>query len=54
MSSNRHDAAREVLLTEARLVQLAPYAREKRKYTKTDTDYWEKEILDKRRRVPDE
>lgn len=51
MSSNHHDAAREVLLTEARLVKLGEYARQKRGYSKTDRSYWEKDILKKRRRT---
>ena len=42
------DDAREVLLTEAWLQTLAPCARKKRSYQKVDSDYWEKEIFEKR------
>ena len=54
MYSNRHDAAKEVLLTEARLVKLGPTCgREKRAYHKTNNEYREKGILKKRRRTSD-
>ncbi len=53
-SGNRHDAARDILLTEARIEKLAwdtpSCVRTKRKYTKKNADYWEKEILEKRKR----
>ena len=53
-SGNRHDAARDILLTEARIEQLAwdtpTCVRRKRKYTKKNADYWEEGILEKRKK----
>ena len=53
-SGNRHDAARDILLTEARIEKLTwdtpTCVRTKRKYTKKNADYWEKEIYWKRER----
>ncbi len=47
-SSNHHDPPKEILVTEYRLQTLAPFARQKRSYTKTDNQYWEKDIFSKR------
>ena len=49
MSSNHHDAPKEVLLTEVRQHTLRMYAREKRRYQKSANDYWERDILSQRR-----
>lgn len=58
-SSNRHDAARDILVAEARLEQLVRGApgipscvRKKRSYEKKDTEYWEEGgILEARKRA---
>ena len=43
------DAPKDILLTEVRLDKLAKYQREKRKYEKSNEDYWQTEIFKKRR-----
>lgn len=52
-SSNRHDGAKDILLTEARLEVLQRdeprVIREKRPYNKRNTEYWEKGITEQRR-----
>ena len=52
-SSNRHDAPRDILLTEARLEVLQreepSVVREKRTYMKCNAEYWEKGIIEQRR-----
>ncbi len=54
-SSNRLDAAKEIIVTDARLESLrGDCAREKRPYSKTNNDYWEKEIFEKRIRRDEE
>ena len=40
-SSNRHDPCGDILVTEARIEELADTARQKRPYTKRDDQYWE-------------
>ena len=50
-SSNRLDGAKEIVLADARLETLRDYAREKRPYNKTNSDYWEKDIYEKRKRT---
>ena len=50
LSSNRHDAPRETLVTEARLEQLSEFERTKRQYTKADDAYWNDGIYVKRSR----
>ena len=44
-SGNRHNAARDILLTEARMEKLEhdnpECVRQKRKYTKLNVEYWE-------------
>ncbi len=48
-SSNRLDAAKKIIVTDARLEFLrGDCARQKRPYNKTNNDYWEKEIFEKR------
>lgn len=47
-SSNHLDPPKEIIVTEARLNQLAKYKREKRKYEKKSDDYWQNEIYTKR------
>ena len=53
-SGNRHDAAKDILVTEARLEHLEyevpTCVRQKRGYTKRDTDYWENGIRENRKR----
>ena len=48
-SGNRHDAARDILLTEARMEKLErdtpTCIRRKREYTKRNSEYWEKKNL---------
>ena len=52
-SSNRHDAPKDILLTEARLEVLQrdepKVVRKKRSYKKRSTEYWEKGITEQRR-----
>ena len=52
-SGNRHNAARDILLTEARIEHLERESpgcvREKRSYIKRNRDYWESDILEQRR-----
>ena len=47
--SNKWDATRDVLQLEARQYALRGQEREKRKYTKRKTDYWETEISETRK-----
>lgn len=47
-SSNHLDPPREVLCTEARLTTLSHTRRNKRKYEKRDSEYWQSGILTKR------
>ena len=50
-SSSRHDAAKEILHTEARLDQLRDSCyRSKRKYEKVDSSYWDDGIRAQRQR----
>ena len=54
-SSNRWDAAKEILLSEARIEKMTPVcSRKKRAYNKEDTEYWETKIVQSRqaRRPP--
>ncbi len=52
-SSNKHDAARDILMTEARMEKLErdtpTCIRRKREYTKCNSEYWEKTILETRK-----
>ena len=50
-SSNRLDGAKEIVPADARLETLRDYAREKRPYNKTNSDYWERDIYEKRKRT---
>ena len=50
--SNKWDATRDVLQLEARQYALCGQEREKRKYTKRKTDYWETEISETRKKRP--
>ena len=47
-SSNHLDPPKEILVTDARIHQLAKYKREKRPYNKTDKDYWQHKTSSKR------
>ena len=51
---DRHNAARDILLTEARMEKLErdtpTCIRQKREYTKHNREYWEKTILETRKR----
>ena len=53
-SGNRHNAARDILLTEARMEKLEKVTpaciRQKREYKKRNSEYWEKTILEIRKR----
>jgi len=51
--SNKWDAAHDILLLEARQKKLEHYEREKRKYTKRNTDWWDDKILQSRKRRKD-
>ena len=58
-SSNKHDAAYEILVTEARLEELrkdtddrSSCVREKRRYVKKDTAYWTEGIKTSRKKPP--
>lgn len=51
LSSNHHDAPKEVIHTEARIEQLSGSKREKRSYQKVNMHYWKTEILQKRQRL---
>ena len=47
-SSNKWDAPKEILISEERISKFRNMARNKRKYTKRDTSYWEESILESR------
>ena len=53
-SGNRHNAARDIILTDARIEQLEQDTpsciRSKRKYSKHDSEYWEKTIMENRKK----
>ena len=53
-SGNRHNGARDIILTEARLEQLEhdtpTCVRQTRAYNKSDTEYREKRIIENRKR----
>ena len=53
-SGNQHNGARDIILTEARLEQLErdtpTCVRQTRAYNKSDTEYWEKRIIENRKR----
>ena len=46
--SNKWDAASDVLKVEARQWALSKLEREKRPYNKSNTEYWEKDLLEAR------
>lgn len=48
--SNKWDAAKDILLLEHRQIELKHCEREKRKYDKKNTDYWEEGIIEKRKK----
>ena len=49
-SSNRLDGGQEIVVADARLELLQHCGRKKRKYEKSNEEYWRKGIFDKRRR----